>query len=391
MTKKILFANDGPLFKDNDGNYYGENLDDSLRKRYLYLGSKVTFLIRVRAIDSGMDASRMSKLSMENFEVIEVPDAKSIQKFFKNYLKSKKVINEAVKNHDILVSRMPSLIGKIAFYQAKKDKIPTLVECVGCTFDSYWNFDWRGKLIAHFKKYQQKRALNLATHVVYVTKLFLQDRYPTTGKSINCSNVELNPVDEISLKNRINKINNQIEHEPLVLGTVAGLVPYKGQDDVIRAIGLLHRNGIDFKYRIAGNGNPDYLNSIIKTEQVEDLVTIHGHLNHKDIYKFYEEIDLYIQPSKQEGLPRALIEAMSMAAPALGAKTAGIPELIDEKFIFHPGNYKNIAKLLEDIDKNVMKNAAEQNFITSKDYQKETLFKKRLSFYDQFKEDFNLD
>lgn len=385
--KRILFANDGPLYKDKEGNYYGENLDDSLRKRYLYLGSKVTFLIRVKSIDIGMDPSRLSKLSMENFEVIEVPDAKSIRKFFKNYIKAKRIINESVKNHDILVSRMPSLIGKLAFYQAKKDEIPTLVECVGCTFDSYWNFDWRGKLIAHFKRWQQKQVLNLATHVIYVTKVFLQDRYPTKGKNINCSNVELNPIDEVSLEKRINKINKQVKNEPLVLGTVAALVSYKGQDDVIRAIGLLHKQGVDFKYRIAGKGNPDYLNSIIKTEQLEDLVTIHGPINHKDIYKLYEEIDVYIQPSKQEGLPRALIEAMSMAAPALGARTAGIPELIDNEFIFKPGHYKEIAKLLQDIDGNVLKRAAQQNFKTSKFYQKEILSNKRFSFYKQFLSD----
>lgn len=387
--KRILFAHDGPLYKDKEGNYYGIHLDDSLRRRYLDLGSKVTFLIRVKTIDRAINSSRLSKLSTQNFEVVEVPDAKSIKKFFKNYLKARKIIKKTVRNHDILVSRIPTLIGKIAFYQAKKFKIPTMVECVGCTFDSYWNFGWKGKLIAHFKKRQQKQILNLATHVVYVTKEFLQNRYPTQGKSINCSNVELNPVDEDVLKRRINKINKQVKGQPLVLGTAAALVPYKGQDDVIRAIGILHRKGIDFKYKIAGKGSPDYLNSIVKKEKLEDLVTIIGHVNNKDIYNLYDELDLYIQPSKQEGLPRALIEAMSRATPALGAQTAGIPELLDNKFIFKPGDYKEIANLLVNLNDNVMKNAAVENFKTSKLYQKKTLLNRRLNFYKVFLSDTN--
>ena len=65
--------------------------------------------------------------------------------------------------------------------------------------------------------------------------------------------------------------------------------------------------------------------------------------------------DIYIQPSLQEGLPRAVVEAMSTALPCIGFNTGGIPELLEPEYIVKLKNVDGIVqriKILEDIEKN---------------------------------------
>jgi len=389
MNKKVLFAHDGPLYKDAKGNYFGVTLNDSVRQRFLTLGDSVTFIIRVKPLEEGQMSSKLSHISNKSFNVIEVPNAKSISGLFRNYLRVRSIVRKAVEDHDILISRIPSLTGKLAFHSARKLGVPTLVECVGCTFDAYWNYNWKGKIIAHYKKYQQAGILKNATHAIYVTNEFLQRRYPTMGHSVNCSNVELRTWNEGFLNARIKRIEDFNKQKKIIVGTAAALIPYKGQADVVRAVGYLKRRGIHLEYRVAGNGDPTYLENVISKEKVADQVTILGPVPREEMLDFYCGLDIYIQPSKQEGLPRAMIEAMSTACPCLGARTAGIPELVSNEFIFKPGDFIELSEIISRIGNIEMLSAAKENFKNAKDYRLEVINDRRMSFYEDFRRQFN--
>lgn len=239
-------------------------------------------------------------------------------------------------------------------------------------------------MIAHYKMWQQKSLMKNVPYSIYVTKDYLQSKYPTNGKSISCSDVMLQSIDERSLEQRIESIQGS-KNEKLVLGTVAAIdVPYKGQGDVIKAIRTLKNDGIYISYKIVGRGDPTRLQNIIVRNNLEGKVKIVGSLKHEKVFDFMKDIDLYIQPSKQEGLPRALIEAMNTGCPALGARTAGIPELLEDECVFTPGKVSEIVKKIKMIDKPWLINQAKKNFSVSKDYQKKNLNKRRMDFYEEF-------
>ena len=242
-NRKVLFVHDGPLFFDDKGDFYGLHFNDDLKRRYLHLGSEVTFLMRTKPIERN-DIQRYSSINQEYFSVTSIPNYKSLRLFFRNYGHAKKIIERAVSDHSVIVCRLPSASGSLAVKMARKLGKPFLVEYVACTFDAYWNYDWRGKLIAHYKMWQQKRLMEIVPYSIYVTSEFLQKRYPTKGQSIHCSNVELQTLNEADLVERISKIEAMERSNPVVLGTVAALnVPYKGQDDVIKALAILKKNG----------------------------------------------------------------------------------------------------------------------------------------------------
>jgi glycosyltransferase involved in cell wall biosynthesis len=107
------------------------------------------------------------------------------------------------------------------------------------------------------------------------------------------------------------------------------------------------------------------------------------------VFEFMDEIDIYIQPSKQEGLPRAIVEAMSRGCPVIASNIAGIPELISKDALFTPGKIIELKELILSLKKEKLKVWAIENFERSKNFQTEILNNKRLSFYNEFKRDFN--
>src|SRR5699024_6121027 len=112
-----------------------------------------------------------------------------------------------------------------------------------------------------------------------------------------------------------------------------------------------------------------------------------GTMTHDQVFNWLDTIDIYVQPSRQEGLPRAVIEAMSRGLPAIGAKTAGIPELLEDKYIFSNTrkNISEISTILLSMDVEKMKSQAIRNYNESKKYNREDIEKRRNNFFKEFK------
>jgi len=297
------------------------------------------------------------------------------------------VIKKAVLEHDCLIARLPSSAGYTAVRYAKKYHKSYLIEVVGCTWDALWNHSYKGKVLALPRYFDMKKSIKDAPYVIYVTNEFLQKRYPTKGKSIGCSDVVLPNISENVLDTRLEKIEQKRDDKPIILGTTAAIdVRYKGQEYVIKAISRLNKEGHNFEYYLAGGGDDSYLKNLAEKYDIINKVKFLGSLPHEMVFRYLDDIDIYIQPSKQEGLPRALIEAMSRGCPALGSTTGGIPELLNSDFIFHNGSVDEICKLLKMMNRNVMVKEAIRSFDKAKEYNKDLLNKKRNLFYLSFRE-----
>ena len=117
---------------------------------------------------------------------------------------------------------------------------------------------------------------------------------------------------------------------------------------------------------------------------VAEQVVFAGSLPHDAVFSWLDGLDLYIQPSLQEGLPRALIEAMSRGLPAFAAYTGGMPELLGDACIFAKKDVRGIVRLLDACTPERMAAMAECNFAAAQAFEKETLARKRTQFYAAF-------
>ena len=381
---KLLFVHDGTLKYDNKSQYYGTAVTPNSLSRYKYITDDITIMIRTYPFKEGESRERYTEIPQE-YKIIHVDNYMTLQGLAFLRKKVKKQLRTIINGMDLVIARFSGQTGVMAAEICREIHKPYIVECVGCPWDSFWNYSWKGKFLAPFFYLQQKIVISHAPYVIYVTNRFLQNRYPTYGKSIGASNVELLPMDESILRMRISKLDNEPSGKVLTLGTASAIdVKYKGQAYVMKAMAILKKEGIRFKYQIAGSGKKDYLEKMAQKYGVISDIEFIGVLPHEKIFEWMDSLDIYIQPSDQEGLPRALIEAMSRACPAIGSTTAGIPELLSEEVVFTRKKVKALVKILRNMQSRQLRSQqARRNYLKAFDYQRDIIYNRRNKFFDE--------
>ena len=384
--RKVLFVHNGPLYRGEDGGVLGTHFTEAIKQRYLQLGDHVTFLMREAPLTG--DMARYSRITPDRFTFVAVPDLMSPTRRIRNHRAAMQIIDREVRAADLVVARLPSLTTRLAVGRARVHGKPVLAECVGCNWDALWHHNWKTKLSAPWYWMAQKAVFRDLTHVVYVTEQFLQARYPTRGKQVAISNVELPALEPGVLDRRLQQIAAR-GGGPLRLVTAADVgVPYKGQGDVFPVLKALSARGIEAEYHLIGGGDQTRLRARAAALGVEKQVVFHGATEHARVFAMLDEMDIYIQPSRQEGLPRAMVEAMSRAMPCTGARTGGIPELIPDGRVFVPGDTVRIEAVLAQLaDPDTRAQEARRNFETAQRYSAEELNARRAAFYGMFLRD----
>lgn len=375
---KATFVHDHKFAKNESTYFNSYGFDTAFFDRYLNIFKEFEIIARETNL-SNEEAARTQSVN-SNIDFLTLEGYKSL----KSSVVRKEIYN-TINQTDCLIIRLPSFLGLYAIKIAKKMNKPYIIELVGCPWDAFWNMNISKKIIAPFITAFTKNAIKDANYVVYVTEEFLQHRYPTNGASISCSNVTLHSVEELSLSKRIEKIDNMKPNTKKIIGTCATVdAKYKGQQYVIHAISKLKSKGHNLEYQIVGGGDVSFLKSIAEKFDVVNEVKFLGKKKHGDVFDWLEEIDIYIQPSETEGLPRAVIEAMSKGCPVIGSNVGGIPELIDDEFVFYKKNVDSLCRVYKTFTPEIMKKQAIANHSSSEKYLKSILYKRRVDFFRNF-------
>ncbi len=371
---KLFIASDASIHLYNGRYYYVSQVYTIIKKYYDNFGP-LTICGRLKN-DQELSSSYIDVTDMIE-EYVEIGSLYKAMFFAYN-----DKIRNAIQKCDLVVGRCNGIVSFRAADIAKKLKKPYYAEVMNCAWDAYWNHGTVGKIIAPYMFFKMKRVVYNADYALYVTSEFLQKRYPCKNPSVGVSDVWLEDVDDSVLKKRLDKIEKSDFKEITLMTTAAVNVRYKGQEFVIKAIPQLNRAGIRVKYMLVGGGDDSYLCALAKKYNVEDQVEFLGRRPLSEVFELVERADIYIQPSLQEGLPRSVVEAMSKACPVIGARTAGIPELIPDECVVRRKSVKDIADaIIRFANKEKMTELAMANFENAKAYQNDILSEKRNSYY----------
>jgi len=387
---KALFIHDHPFIKNRETKvlYTSGNLNSALWERYLKHFDTLTVIGRCKIEDK---TSRYHTAENEKVTFKLFNDVAGGIDYFKKRKKIEARLIEEIKQHDVIIMRFPATIAVFAAEYCIKNNIKYIAEVVGCSWDANWNYGGIApKIIAPYSFLKMKKAVKYASAAIYVTEEFLQRRYPTLAEiTANASNVIIKEVQDEVLPKRIEMIKNHTSSSEIRIGVIGNIaVKYKGYDVLLKAVSSLSNDikrcvHIDF----VGGGAQEYLQGLIKAYKLEENCQILGKLKAgTEIFDFIDSLDVYVHPSKQEGLPRVVIEAMSRACPVLASSVAGTPELLAEKFLHHPGDYKKLALDIVKVmtDPNLRECMANDNFLKSKNYLFSVLENRRQAFFERF-------
>ena len=136
--------------------------------------------------------------------------------------------------------------------------------------------------------------------------------------------------------------------------TVANLVPVKGIQVLIEAIHSLKDSSVQLT--VLGDYDNDYGHDLVAlSERLEMQGNIHFLGKKLDVRPYIEKANLYVIPTlnegRKEGMPMALVEAMSMAVPVLGSDITGINYVLKDfkELLFTAGDVQDLALKIEQI------------------------------------------
>lgn len=132
------------------------------------------------------------------------------------------------------------------------------------------------------------------------------------------------PTDVAALRQQLG-----VSGSPLIV-SVGNLLPVKGHDLAIEALGQLRRQGLDARLCIIGAGPlRDDLQALASQHGLAGDVRFLGALPQEQLAAWYGAADMLMLASEREGWPNVLLESMACGTPVVATSVGGIPEIVD--------------------------------------------------------------
>jgi glycosyltransferase involved in cell wall biosynthesis len=297
------------------------------------------------------------------------------------------IVQRAFRARDALICRIPSQIATLGI-PALHGK-PYGLEVVGDPDDVFAPGAVRHPLRLFFRRWfarQQRRQCARASAIAYVTEHRLQQRYPpqpgaftTFYSSVILPEEAFAPAPHVPSEHGLTLVT---------VGSLAQL--YKGTDTLLQAASLCLQRGLDLRLVIIGDGQhrPE-LERLAAALGLQPRVAFLGQLPAGDaVRQQLDRADLFVLPSRTEGLPRALIEAMARGLPCIGSTAGGIPELLPHEDMIPPGDAAALARKIEEVAHSParMSRMAARSLNTARQYHETALRQRRGAFYTYVKE-----
>ena len=130
------------------------------------------------------------------------------------------------------------------------------------------------------------------------------------------------------------------------------LTKRKGIYDLIEAIKILNDKGIvrekKLNFIIGGSGKEEVqIKELISKYKLEQCTEMVGWVNGEKKEELLKKSQLFVLPSYNEGLPMAILEAMSYGIPVVSTDVGSISEVVKNYktgFLIEPGKRDEIAK-----------------------------------------------
>lgn len=386
----ILVVADGHYYITDDGRVYADSVYDyKFYSRYLQAFDQVHAAIRAIKVDSVPKNKKLC--SGPGVSFLLIPYYKGPIEYIKNYFKIRRIVKQYCKQHDCAIFRIPAATSNIFCKLYARTKKPFAVEVV---VDPWENFGPRAggnKIINNIIRHNWTSLVRTmcakAIGASYVTQKYLQSKYPPRANNDSAaftasySSVELN--DEFFASPKRWDSNQKTFYVSHVANYFSGYG--KGHITLMDAIKLLKDKGYDVRIRFVGDGPKlEEFKTYAKSLGIDDKVEFTGRLSDgASVRRVISDTDIFVLPTFAEGLPRALLEAMSEGLPCLSSPICGIPEVLSKDFLYDFADSNGFAIGIERFITNpeLMTKVGYDNLKTAQQFKSSRLNMLRTDFY----------
>lgn len=350
-------------------------------QRYLQVFDSVWIIARVRNVDAAV--ADWKQASGPDVMFVDIPDYHGPFQYLACWAKVRSVLRLQAHRSQAVILRLGSSIGS-AFVDHFRRGRPFAVEVVGDPYDVFQRGCVIHSLRPLFRVWftaELKRLCHSACAAAYVTRHALQARYPCPAFSTSFSDVEIGP-DALASSPRDGTLTHSDPPRLICIGSLAQM--YKGVDVLLRAVATCARQGLSLSMTVVGDGRhrPE-LEQLAADLGLKECVHFVGQLPAGPAVRdALDAADLFVMPSRVEGLPRAMVEAMARALPCIGSNIGGIPELISSDSLVPVGDDAALAHAISSVlqDPKRMARMSAENLVLARDFREESLQESRTEF-----------
>jgi glycosyltransferase involved in cell wall biosynthesis len=358
-------------------------------RRYLEVFDHVRVV--ARAQDVPAVSGDWHRMDGEGVSLAALPDFQGPRQFLHTAPQVWRAVRMALDGAEAVILRLPCPICTCMEKHLAKMGHPYAVEVVGDPYDSFSRGASKHFMRPVFRwwltRTLQRQCLK-AYAATYVTQGALQRRYPggPSTHSTYFSDVELPDGAFVAAPRKADGFR-----QPATLITVGSLNHYyKAPDILIMAVHACVQEGLDLKLVFVGDGTErEALEARVSALGLTERVVFAGQMPAGEAVRArLDQADLFVLPSRQEGLPRALIEAMARALPCIGSTVGGIPELLSPEDMVPPGAVAPLSEKVREVlsDPGRLARMSARNLEKSLEYQEEKLRVRRMLFYQAVQE-----
>lgn len=385
---RALIAVDAQLYRLKDGSVWTPSIYGyDFWKRYLEVFDSVVVAARIMDIDDNTISKNYLRSDGKAVSFKSLPFARGAKQYIYKWLKFMYSAAKACEDIQCAVIRLPSIPASFVEHYVWKKRIPYAIEVVVDPQNAYPKGLIRKLLTGHLKKTVMR-----ANGVSYVTQFALQKHYPCYARihGSDQSHFESYYSTIVLKKDYFSAARDYHKHSGTyrVIHVANNMNnDVKGHDVLIRAVAKLRNQGEDVEVCFVGDGR--------KRKEFENLASelgIRDHVEFTGLLPSAEQVrekliqsDLFVFPTKAEGLPRVVIEAMAVGLPCISTPVNGIPELLDDEFLLEPTDVDAFVKKIKTMisSPEQMNICSRKNIDVARQYEASKLQNKRNEFYTQ--------
>lgn len=341
---RLSIASDGRYLATPDGAVWTDGaLHYDVWSRYLTVFDRVNVIARVAPIAAPSD--KLRRADGQGVEFSALPNYIGPWQYATKARAVRRAARAAVQPGDAVLLNVPGNVANCVVAALAAGR-PYGVHVISDCHDTFAPGAFKHPLRPFFRWWfvrNLREQVTRASAALYVTSRTLQERYPCRGHMAGISDVDLPSDAFVAAPRTCAPLAGPITL--MNIGTMSTQFT-KGLDVLIDAVGQGVQQGLNLRLVLVGGGRyQPFLQERANRLGLQERVEFRGQLPAGPrIREELDRADLFVFPSRIEGLPRALVEAMARALPCISTPVGGIPELLPAEDLVPVGDAAALAR-----------------------------------------------